>query len=196
MTEKPGVEDHQVPQRQWPIEKIERALWEIAAQGGSCTKAWRVLTDEGMEHNGQPITRNTLQYWKLKSHRNRYHEIKQGGVQQLEELIAMAATERAIQLGEAEDRAIGQVLAGLTGANGVEASQILRNLSASKQVQEQTIRGIRGRASEESVARSLEDVVKELRRIAPGVVTVTAEEPVVDAEVVAEAEAIEAGFAD
>lgn len=163
-------------------EIVDRALWAVALEGGSATKASRRLHDEGLE-----LGASTIRYWFKNSHRERYAEIVTERRRTLDQHIAQGATALALELQEAESRAVKQTLAGLAMSNGVEASQILRNLSVSKDTQVRTAASLRRTWSEESSAQSLAEIAAELKALAPGVIKLVEDdvvEEVSDAEVV------------
>lgn len=157
----------------WPPELVDRALWTIALEGGSVSAAHRrlqeELSDERMGELGiEMISRQALQNWKQKYFRNRYHEILQIRARELDEVIAQDATVLARSIQVAEEEAVRNTLSKLDGANALEASTILRNLSQSKSVQLQAAGIIRDRPRRAAAAASLQTIAQSLNRIAGG----------------------------
>lgn len=179
----PGMADYnpagQGRGRQYPVEVVERALFEMARHGGSARKAQAALALEGMH-----IPEGTMRVWRKSTFRNRYHEIASEKARELEEMIAVQATDLALKLAEAEDRALRVTVAGLSQATGLEASTILRNLSMSKSQQVDKAQGIRGRPNFRPDVRGLTEIVRAIKAVG-GV-------EVVEGEAVAEAEVVEA----
>ena len=156
----------------FPLELIERILYEVAAQGGNCTAAKRTF-DELNEHRAEqgedkidlPSVR-TIRHWITGPFRNRYHEIVSDSARQLEELVAAQGVSLAISIGTAEEDALKQTLAGLANANGVEASQILRNLSQAKGTAIDKAQLLRGRPTQISgTDDTLEALARELQKL-------------------------------
>jgi hypothetical protein len=170
---------------QWDPEFIERVLYEIAANGGNCAGTHRQLValNEERDAAGEEQLRlpsvRTLRYWIQGPFRNRYHEITVASARQLEELIASQGVENAIAMGKAEQDALKQTMAGLANANGVEASQILRNISMAKATSIEKSLLLRGRPTVITAETPLEQIARELQQM--GIVEVidsTAEEVV------------------
>lgn len=168
---------------------IERALWEAAASGGSAHKAHIAMKDAGwgeLEDSaglGVPPAR-TIRDWIRGSFRNRYQEILEGGVKEFEELLAQQATGFAIRAGEAQGEALKQTLAGLANANGVEASQILRNVAQSRKMAVDESGELRRRPFRRQADESLAQIAKELEGL--GVVKII--ESIADEQVRLQAE--------
>ena len=156
---------------QYPLALVERCLWETAAAGGSATRAHAVLSEQGLD----PLPpRRTIQNWTTGRFRNRYHEMLSEQARDLEEIVAAQATANAIRMGDAEQDALRQTMAGLSMASGVEASMILRNISQSKAVQVDKAQLLRGRPTQINAERSLDELARALERL--GLVESTAEE--------------------
>jgi hypothetical protein len=162
---------------------IERCLYEVAANGGNSTAARRCLEAENVdraERSQEPIVLppvRTIRYWVTGPFRNRYHEICSDQARTLEEVIAAQGVENAIAMGHAEQAALKQTLAGLSNANGIEASTILRNVAQAKGTAVATSQLLRGRPTVIHAETSLEQVAAELEQL--GIVEVinsTAEE--------------------
>lgn len=153
-------------------EEIDRALYEIARQAGSTRKAAAALSADGVA-----INESTIRHWKTVTHRNRYSEIATKRSSSLDELIASEATEIALQASDVEKLALKQVRTGLSDADGLEASMILRNVTSSKTQQIDKAGHIRGRPTQVIKVEGLED----LRRIQAQLVRLGAAD-VVDSE--------------
>ena len=147
------------------IEVIEQALHTVAFNGGNVARSCRSLAAIGIELDPQTVRR-----WIRGRFRNRYHEIQSKTARDLEEQIARDATDLALQQAHAERQAMERTLAGLSDANGVEASQILRNLSQSKAIQVDKAGQLRGRASVTVDVRGFEEIARSLERL--GIATV------------------------
>ena len=167
----------------YPMDLIERCLYEIAAAGGNATGAKRALDQENqhrLERGEEPLSLppvRTMRYWVTGPFRNRYHEICADQARELEDIIAAQGVENAIAMGEAERSALKQTLAGLANANGLEASNILRNISMAKGTAVQTSQLLRGRPTVIHAETTLDQLARELKQM--GVVEVvdsTAEE--------------------
>lgn len=167
---------------------IDKVLWEVAAAGGNCRIAHERLTrtatemfDETGEMPDLP-TERTVRDWVSRRFRNRYHEIQAAKVAEMDEVIAQDGQRLAVQLAEAEERALKQTLAGLGSANAVEASTILRNLSQSKKMQVDNALALRRQATASVDARTVTDLASALIRA--GAAVIAEPEIIEDAEVV------------
>ncbi len=175
----------------WDAEFIDRVLWEVAAAGGTVTRAYNQLSEWGTQQADEtgvmpdlPSLR-TLRNWVNITYRNRYHEVQQQKVTEMDELIAQEGQRLAVQLADGEERALKQTLAGLASSNAVEASTILRNLSVSKKSQVDNAINLRRQQSGGIDGRSLQDLVSSLVRAGAGTLAEpTVEEDIVDAQVV------------
>lgn len=153
----------------YPLETIERCLWETAANGGSAHRAHQVLksmelTDEDGELVEIPPAR-TIRDWVNGPFRNRYQEMLQTSVKEIEELLAQQSTEEALALGYALSEARKQTLAGLANANGVEASTILRNLAQARKMAVDEAGELRRRPFRREQDESLADLARELQQL-------------------------------
>lgn len=157
-----------------PPEVIEKALFEMAACGGSANKAAQSLRDQGLE-----ISAHTIREWKRGPFRNRYHEIVSTHQRDLDSIIAAAQTENIVTMLDGEREALKQTMAGIANANGVEASNILRNIAQAKRYAVQNHSEITGRPRQERQSQSLQTIAAALARMG----LVETQEPV-DAEVV------------
>jgi hypothetical protein len=178
----------------WSAEFIDKCLWEVAAAGGNVTRAHQQMQRwamSQMEETGEtpdlPSDR-TLRDWVSNSHRNRYHEVQHQKVVEMDEMIAQTGSRLAVQLAEAEERALKQTLGGLASASAVEASQILRNLSLSKKVQVDSSIQLRSQAVGGIDVRGINELAAAIVRAGAGELA----GDVVDAEVV-EAPSLPAG---
>lgn len=160
---------------QHPREVIERCLYETAVHAGNARKARQALI--AWEPDLAWPSAETIYGWIKGRFRNRYSQIATQNADQLREVIARDMTDIAIRLGDAERDALGRTLAGLADANAVEASMILRNLSASKQIQLDQEGKLRGRAGVIVDHRGLEEITQALVNLGIG-------EEVTDAEVI------------
>lgn len=167
----------------YPAEAVDYLLWLVALEGGSTSRALARAEAEGKLE--QLPRRQTLDDWKRVRYRNRYSEIVTHRKDAMDDEQAAAAAILARQIAQAETRAVKQTVAGLSSANGVEASQILRNLSQSKGIQLDQARKTYERPLAERQAASLEEIAAGLNRIAGGGAVV------LEAEVVDEAEVVE-----
>jgi hypothetical protein len=169
----------------FPMELVERVLYEVAGNGGNCSatlRAFQAANEDRIERGEEPVelpSLRTIRHWITVSFRNRYHEICADSARQLEEIVAAQGVENAIAMGKAEADALKQTLAGLSNANGVEASQILRNISQAKGTAVQTSQLLRGRPTVITAETPLEQIARELQQL--GIVEV-----ITDAEVVAD----------
>jgi hypothetical protein len=112
-----------------------------------------------------------------------YHEILRTKVDELDELMAQQAQSAALQMGEAMDDALRVTLAGLATSNGVEASQILRNISQARSAEIDKAAQLRGRDFGSQMVKSLADVARELQALGAVRVRDTLEDGrVIDAE--------------
>lgn len=174
----PGIHDHEVSTAKHSPEVIELCLWTIAAHGGVVTQACEALREAGVVNgNGQPIARRTLSEWKKTTHRNRYSEILRTKVNDLDQVIVEQAQGNAIQMGAAQGRALDVTMAGLAGANAVEASTVLRNIAQARQIEITKAMELRGIDPESRKGRSLELVAAELAALGPNIVRVEREDP-------------------
>jgi hypothetical protein len=190
----------------YPMATIEAALWEAAAAGGSAHKAHLALKERGFgdEPEGVPPAR-TIRDWIKGSFRNRYAEILEGGVRELEEAMAQQATAFALRAGEAQIEALRQTTAGLAAANGVEASQILRNVAQARKMGVDESGELRRRPFRREADESLLQIAKELEgfgilKISEGIADqqvrrLAEEEQIVDAVAVDDPPAAEASDA-
>lgn len=170
----PGLSDHLDGAGDlYPPELVERALWEVAAHGGNVSAATASLREAGVHRmDGRPIPRTTLNNWKKKVYRNRYHEILRTKVTDLDEQVAQQAQANALKLGEAMDDTLRVTMAGLVGSSGVEASQILRNIAQARNMEITKSQELRGSDPGSRVARGLEDIAKELQGLGPNIVKI------------------------
>jgi hypothetical protein len=170
----------------YPPEVVEAALYEVAAHGNNVARACETLKDRGVTQSypkdcGRAIPRAVVADWVRKRFRNRYHEIVSSSTRQLEEVVAQKGIETAIQIGEAEQEALRQTLAGLPDATAVEASQILRNLTQSKAQQIDKAHAVRAFGVAEQASHSLKELVTGLKSLG---LIVDNDEDVHDAEVI------------
>jgi hypothetical protein len=161
-----------------PEDVIETAMWCLALEGGSPTRAVMRLREQ---HGIEDVSRENIRDWSKGRFRARYEEIRSSRASEIEELVAANALERAIAMDQAEDQALRQVQAGLSSANGVEASMILRNLTQSKAANIDKAGQLRGRASFSPAGNGFEAILKGLQNA--GLISV---ESPVDATVVDE----------
>jgi hypothetical protein len=166
----PGYHDHVGRPLKYPAEVVEAALYEVAAHGNNVARACEALKDRGItqsypEDCGRAIPRAVVSDWVRKRFRNRYHEIVSSSTRQLEEVVAQKGIETAIQIGEAEQQALRQTMAGLPDATAVEASQILRNLTQSKAQQIDKAHAVRAFGVAERTSHSLEQLVTGLKSL-------------------------------
>jgi len=186
-----AVADHEAStalRRTYAPEHIERGLWAIAVSGGSPTKAARLLEEEeffpfGAEEG--PIPRASLEYWKKVSHRNRYAQILKDKSDKIDDVIAENAQALSLAIASAEDQALKRTIGGISMANGIEASQILFNLSRVKGIQNDIAGGIRDRPAQAERDKSLKEIARSLESLGGGVIQIE------DAEIVEEAEVVE-----
>jgi hypothetical protein len=129
----------------FPREVIERCLFETAVHGGNARKARRALI--AWEPDLAWPAAETIYSWISGRFRNRYASIATQEAGKLREVIARDMTDLAIKLGEVEADAVRKIQAGLADANAVEASMILRNLTASKALNLDQEGRLRGRAN-------------------------------------------------
>lgn len=179
----PGYSDAIGRPMKFPALVVEQALWEMAANGNSATRASRALEEAGIVNpsTGGAISPRTIRDWARKIFRNRYHEIVVEGVRELEEIVASKNIDLAIRQGEAEQSALAQTLAGLPHATAVEASQVLRNINQAKTANVDKALQIRGRGHAPSVEQGLKEVVQVLKSL-----KLVEQDEVVDADVVEE----------
>lgn len=168
------------------MQMVQRCLWEIAANGGSLTKAHRSLERQEIHtENGKPPAINTLRKWKNVTYRNTYETILRTEANRIDELLSQQAQANAIALGDAVSDALEVTLSGLALANGVEASQILRNIAQARQIEIDKSMQLRGEDPVSRAANSFKDAMRELAGL--GVVKVVEEDVekgYIDAEVV------------
>lgn len=177
----PGLNDHErskVDEELHPVELVERALWEIAAHGGNVSAACRSLDQQGIRRSdGRKIPRSTMSDWKTRQYRNRYQEILRVRVKDINEVLGIQAQANALQLGAALDDSLRVTLAGLAGANGVEASQILRNIAQARNMEITKAQELQGTDGASQIARGLKDIADELAGLGRNIVKVEAEDP-------------------
>jgi hypothetical protein len=152
----------------YPDAYIERVLWVCALKGGSVTATRRQLLEENFTFEGSAPSTSTIDRWVKTSWRNKYHEILQMKAHQFDDVLAADASVLAAQITEAERRAVKQVLRGLNGANALESSQILRNLSQSKGVNMDKAAMIRERPVKARRDANLAEIVRQMKRIGTG----------------------------
>jgi hypothetical protein len=164
----------------WPIEAVDKALWTIALCGGSVSAAHQILEEEGPPEGCEMITRQTLNNWRSRYFRNRYHEIIGQRTRELDQVIADDSSVLAQRIAQSEERAVKQIDSGLPHATAAEAAQILLSLSRSKQVQLQEARTIREAPLRQQRENTIERLAASLERVAGGsvieIVEGTAEE--------------------
>jgi hypothetical protein len=178
------------------VEEIDYVLWTAAVVGGSPTKTARQLELEERERatsgepsrfsRGTPPSRSSIELWVKVRYKDRYHQIQAERVGDMDELLAQSASNLVSRISDAEERALKQTLAGLGNANGIEASQILRNLAQTKDVNIRGANSLRGKDALSGVERTLGEIASELGRIAPNVISVET----LDADQVEEAEVV------
>ncbi len=151
---------------QYRREVIERCLYETAVHAGNARKARRALIH--WEPDLAWPTAETMYAWINGRFRNRYADIASQEASALREVVARDTVDLAIRLGEGEREALNRTLAGLADVNAVEASLILRNLSASKQIQLDQEGRLRGRANVIVDHRGLEDITAALVNLGIG----------------------------
>jgi methionine synthase II (cobalamin-independent) len=185
----PGLTDHHPshgrPYKYSP-ETIERCLYEVAACGGNANRAAQVLQEaELFGPEGKPIPARTIRSWVTGPFRNRYQEIVQAKAKALDDIIKDTARANAIRFGEAEQEALKQTLAGLSHANAVEASTVLRNVSQAKKTSVEVTGAIGLRPLLEQQSEDLMAIAKSLERMQVMKIRYEGDEPEpVDAEVV------------
>lgn len=167
-------------------ELVSRALWALVECGGSETKAQSLLEQEGVKRqDGEPIKRSTLGNWKRQTFKHRYTDLRTRKMNAVDEILVTGAQALAIKMGEAEESALKQTMAGIADLNALEASNVLRNVSASKQIQLKGALELRGQEVEREGNQAMERVLKELKGLK--VVHVREEaHGIIDAEVVDE----------
>lgn len=149
---------------------VDRVLWEVAVHGGNCRKAHQALVARADSDDALldlPVER-TVRKWVTERWADRYAEIRSIKAGMLDEQVARDAASLAVAIEEGERKALQTTIARLGEADGVEASQILRNLSQSKKIQVDSAGALRGRAAFDEAVRSLQDIARSLSRI-PGV---------------------------
>ena len=164
-------------------EVVDYLLWLCALEGGSTSRALRRAEGEGRFK--ELPSRQALDKWKRGTYRNRYSELVTLRRERFDDEQATSAQIIARQIAHAEEAAVKQTMAGLSGANGVEASNILRNLTQSKGINLDLARKIHERPLAERQADSMEEIAGALNRLAgSGAVTIETGEEIRDAEVV------------
>lgn len=163
----------------FPREVIERCLYETAVHAGNARKARSALV--AWEPDLAWPAAETIYSWIKGRFRNRYADICTSEAGQLREAIARDMTGLAQKLGEAEADAIRKVQAGLADANAVEASMILRNLTAAKALNLDQEGRLRGRANVIIDFRGIEELTAAL--VQNGV-AVPIDDEIVDADVI------------
>lgn len=156
----------------YPPEVIDRALLETAAVGGSATKASKIMSELGT-----PVPAKRITIWRTGRFRERYEQISEQMAPYLREKVAREALEFTQEAQEAQGKALRQVLSGLSDANAVEASVILRNISGAQQTAVQTEASMRGRAGMTIEVVGLDELASKLVKLGVGsYVDSTAEE--------------------
>jgi hypothetical protein len=182
----PGYYDHLGRPLKYPPEVVEATLYEVAAHGGNIARACQALADRGITQaypsdEGAPLPRSVVSEWVKRRFRNRYHEIVTTGTRELEEVIAQQGVNFALQAAEGQQEALKQTLAGLSDANAIEASQVLRNISQARSGEIDKALALRGRGPADKVSKSLQELTQSLRRLG---LVVDDEDDVQEAEVV------------
>jgi hypothetical protein len=169
------VAEHQEVEGGFPLELIQQCLWQIAASGGNVAKAHEALVEQGVTGpEGKPVSMSALRKWKKSTYKGGYHQILTEYAEKLDEILARQATENAIELGDAVDKALARTLSQLATANGVEASQILRNVAQARDVELRSRASLQGRDPASRIARTMEDAMAELKGM--GVATIERED--------------------
>lgn len=173
----------------WSADFIDKVLWEVAAAGGQVSRGysqlqhWALLVMEETGEMPDLPSERTVRDWVASRYRNRYHEVQQSKVTEMDERIAQTGARLAIQMADAEERALKQTLAGLASCNGVEASVVLRNLSQSKKIQVDNAVTLRTQSAEGIDVRGITELAAAIVRAGAGIL----EGPVIpEAEVVEE----------
>lgn len=180
-------------------EVIDGCLLEVAKHGGNIRKAHQTLTKRALELAGegedgipQIPGEQTIRDWIGFRHKDRYQDVLAQHQQALDDQLARGATVHAIAVEEGKDRALRRVLAQIDGANGVEASMILRNLTQSQVASQGMAETITGRERFQERTESLLELARGLEQIGKGAVNITFE----SAEVREQQQMLEVASAD
>lgn len=159
---------------EYDLDEIDDCLWMVALCGGSVNRAHAQLVERAKDlaekGKGAPRVpgRATIDRWRRIAHKNRYHEILRLKQQGVDEVHSTRATELAIQMADAEEKALRQTTAGLSGADAVGASQILRNISQSKAINLGEARGYQDRPRLQRREETVDDILGALKALAHG----------------------------
>ena len=163
-------------------EDVDRALWEIVMHGGNVAAAHGSLSQWGGSQ--EPVvaipSQRTMRNWKNGLYRNRYHEIAAARARDMNEVMAQQHVDLAVKQAEVEAEALRKISERLAGADAVEASIILRNVSGAKKNNVDGAQDLRGTSAGKMGARSVSQLVTALSRL--GVVTVSGVDVVDDPE--------------
>lgn len=177
----------------WPVELIDAFLWEIAVHGGQVRAGYNSLVHALTQNAGEtgmpdvPAER-TVREWVQFRYRNRYAELLKQKAEELDEQRAQDASTLALQIREAEERALTQTLAGIGQANGVEASMILRNLATAKKLNSDVIVAARGMPVLKQAGEDLMSIARSLTRMGGVHIVDATGAELTEAQVVEEAE--------
>ena len=148
--------------RRYTEGEIERGLFALAICGDG-TAASRQLATQG-----QKIPARTLNHWKV-AHAERFRETAKRHIQEIREVIAQEQIEIAHVAGEAERLAIAKTRGQLADGSVKDASTAGRNLAVQKGIALDHSLKMRGEPTVVHEHRQAEDIIANLKRIAPQV---------------------------
>lgn len=169
---------------EYPAEIVERALWAMALEGGSATRAFRRLEAEYPDVTPPPP--RTMRNWRRRFD-IRYQEVTVTRAKDLEELVASQNVSFALRAADVQEEALRRVQAGLGTTNAVEASQVLRNVAQSAQSGVQISAQLRGRAAfMPADARAVDQLAEALTRLGAAIIVEGSGVEIFDAELAPE----------
>jgi hypothetical protein len=149
-------------------QQIDRALLELVVSGSSVA-ARRRLAAQGLV-----VSDRTLRDWRLR-YSDRYAEIAERHAPEVERVIVQEARELAVLAAEVERKALGKELEALD--NGVkDASASARNAATVAGINLDKVLAYTGPPKAIVEHRQVDDIVRKLQAIAPGVIEVEGEE--------------------
>jgi hypothetical protein len=154
--------------RTYTPQQIDRALLELVVSGSSVTARKRLAAQ------GLVVSDRTLRDWRLR-YTDRYAEIAERHAPEVERVIVQDARELAHLAAQVERKALAKELEALD--NGVkDASASARNAATVAGINLDKVLAYTGRPKAIVEHRQVDDIVRELQTIAPGVIEVEAEE--------------------
>lgn len=145
------------PSECWPPATIERGLLALALHGGNTRAAAQELAARG-----EPVPSSTLQYWKERSHVERYEQVHREVLPRIQETMAREAEGMALGYAERVYKTLDRYDETLADLKPGDVAGALRNLTVGFGVSVDKSNIMRGRPTARVEHKSVEESIRKL----------------------------------